>query len=67
MSRRRRTFYRLACGCMVTLEAIEESCAACEAEWAERHEQAHRDHFLGLPVVIDPALPPGTFQLRKTS
>jgi hypothetical protein len=65
MSHRRRTSYRLGCGCTVTLEAIEESCAACEAEWTDRHERAQRDHFLGLPVVIDPTLPPGTFELRK--
>jgi hypothetical protein len=65
MSHRRRTSYRLECGCTVTLDAIEESCAACEAQWAERHEQAHRDHFLGLPIVVDPTLPPGHFELRK--
>lgn len=38
---------------VVALEAIEKSCATCEAKWVERHRQAQRDHDRALQQLRD--------------
>jgi hypothetical protein len=36
--------FKLPCGCVISVDTYVRSCEPHETEFAERHEQARRDH-----------------------